>query len=153
MTLIESPVAASVGMTGQACELTEPRVVVVVDQRPSSTDALAWAADEALCRGMPLRIVTAFADPGTPGAPRTVEQALHCQHRLLRQLTGSRPWLDEAERLVRRGSVHTLLSEAAGPGDVLVVSEAADVSVMAASQRPRCPAVIVPAQPGTPVGR
>lgn len=141
-TLLKTPTDDPAELTG----LAAPRVVVAVDGRPASADALAWAADEALCRGMRLRIVTAFADPESPPhVPRTVEQALRCQQRLRLQLQKSRPWL-ETECVVRRGSMRNLLIEATEPGDMLVVGEAAEVSAMDASVRPRCPVVIVPAQ-------
>jgi len=93
---------------------------------------------------MLLRIVTAFADPESPHVPKTIEQAVRCQRRLRHGLEKSRPRLEEAECIVRAGSLRSLLSEATSPGDLLVVGEAAEVSAMAASQRPRCPVVIVP---------
>lgn len=124
-----------------------PRIVVAVDTRPSSLDALAWAADEALCRGMELRIVTAFADPDRRHTPKTVEQAMDLQRRLRRQLEPNRPWLEDAEYVVRRGTVDALLDEASGGADIVVVGEAADVSAMDAAYRPICPVVVVPVQP------
>jgi hypothetical protein len=127
-----------------------PRVVVAVNARPSSAAALAWAADEALCRGMRLRIVTAFADPDSPQLTKTVEQALRCQHWLSEELGNRRPWLDQAESIVRRGSLRSLISEATTPGDLLVIGQGAQVSAIHASQRARCPVVIVPPVPATP---
>jgi len=130
--------------------LSTPRVVVAVDHRPASVAALAWAADEALCRGMSLRVVTAFADPDQRHSPKTVEQAMDFQRRLRRQLQSSRPWLEEAELVVRRGSALSLLAEASAPGDILVVGEAPDVGAMDPTYRPVCPVVVVPAQPAAP---
>jgi len=127
--------------------LSTPRVVVTVDHRPTSLDALAWAADEALCRGMPLRLVTAFADPGERRSPRTVDQAMGFQRRLRRQLLSSHPWIEEAQLVVRRGSALSLLAEASAPGDILVVGESPDVAAMHPSYRPVCPVVVVPVQP------
>jgi len=146
MTLTDTLRAAAADTSTGRPELAIPRVVVAVDGRPASEDALAWAADEALCRGMRLRIVTDFADPGSPHAARTIEQAMQCQQRLQRALARSRPWLDEAERIVRRGSLRSLLTEATEPGDVLVIGEAAEVGAMDRSLRPHCPVVIVPMQ-------
>jgi hypothetical protein len=127
-----------------------PRVVVAVDQRPASLAALAWAADEALCRGMSLRLVTAFADPDQRHSPKTIEQAMEFQRKLRRQLQPSRPWIDEAELVVRRGSALSLLAEASAPGDILVVGDAPDVGAMDPTYRPVCPVVVVPAQPAGP---
>lgn len=127
--------------------LTTPRVVVAVDSRPVSLDALAWAADEVLCRGMSLRIVSAFADPDRRHAPNTVEEAMALQRRLRRQLEPSRPWIEDAELIARRGSVLTLLAEACCRDDLLVVGETADVAAMLPAHRPPCPVVIVPAAP------
>jgi hypothetical protein len=133
--------------TVPASALSTPRVVVAVDRRPASRNALAWAADEALCRGMSLRIVTAFADPDRPHAPRTVEEAMVLQRRLHRQLEQSRPWIEDAELIVRRGGVLALFADASCRGDILVVGEAADVGAMQPAHRPLCPVVIVPAAP------
>lgn len=130
--------------------LSTPRVVVAVDRRPVSLDALAWAADEALCRGMELRIVTAFADPDRRHLPRTVEQAMDLQRRLRRRLEPTHPWIEEAKLVVRRGSLLALLTEASSCGDILVVGEVADVGAMDSTYRPVCPVVVVPAQPGAP---
>ena len=134
-------------LPGPAASLATPRVVVAVDTRPSSVTALAWAADEALCRGMSLRIVTAFADAGQQPAPRTVEQAMDLQRRLRRQLESNRPWLDEAELVVRRGNAHALLAEAASDTDIVVVGETAGVGATDPAYRLPCPVVIVPAAP------
>jgi hypothetical protein len=122
----------------------QPAIVVAVDGRPASGDALAWAADEALCRGMKLRVVTAYADPDHRYAPRSVEGAVDLQRRLRRQVEPSRPWVEEADQIIRRGSIRSLLAEALTPGDLLVVGEAADVSAMDPSLRPACPLVVVP---------
>ena len=134
-------------LPGPAAALATPRVVVAVDTRASSLTALAWAADEALCRGMSLQIVTAFADAGQQPAPRTVEQAMDLQRQLRRQLESSRPWIDEAELVVRRGNAHALLAEAASSADIVVVGEATGVSATEPAYRLPCPVVIVPAAP------
>ena len=133
--------------TAPAEALATPRVVVAVDNRPASLDALAWAADEALCRGMSLRIVTAYGDPDRRQTSRTVEQAMDVQRRLQRRIELSRPWIEDAELVVRRGSVLSLLAEAAGCGDILVLGKAADVGAEGLAYRPVCPVVVVPAQP------
>lgn len=133
--------------------LRTPRVVVAVDSRPSSLDALAWAADEALCRGMSLRVVTAFADPDRPHTPRTIEQAINLQRRLRCRLEPSRPWIEEAELIVRRGSVPALLAEASSCGDILVVGEDAVGVGIDRAHRPACPVVVVPGQPEAQVAR
>jgi hypothetical protein len=130
--------------------LSTPRVVVAVDHRPASAAALAWAADEALCRGMSLSLVTAFADPDQRHSPKTLEQAMHFQRRLRWQLLSSRPWIEEAELVVGRGSALKLFGEASVPGDILVVGEAPHVGAMDPTYRPVCPVVIVPAQPAPP---
>jgi hypothetical protein len=150
MSLIDNLTPAPADASPARPELKVPRVVVVVDRRLASEEALAWAADEAWCRGMPLRIVTAFADPASPHGLKTIEQAIRCQQRLRRGLQTSRPWLDEAECIVYRGSLHSLLVEATEPDDVLVVGEAAEVSAMNPAQRPGCPVVIVPVQRAMP---
>jgi hypothetical protein len=123
-----------------------PAVVVAVDARPASADALAWAADEALCRGMRVRIVTAFADPDQPQLPRTIEEALACQNRLHRRVQQARPWLDEAERIVGRGKLLHLLAAATRPGDIVVVGEPEEIRTLPRSPWPTCPIVLVPAQ-------
>lgn len=136
--------------TVPAAVLATPRVVVAVDTRPASLDALAWAADESLIRGMSLRIVTAFADPDRGHTPRTVEQVMDLQRRLRRQLERSRPWIEDAELVVRRGSVLTLLGEATGCGDILVLGKTPDVGSVGLTYRPVCPVVVVPSQPIAP---
>jgi hypothetical protein len=136
--------------TVRAAAFATPRVVVAVDTRPPSLDALAWAADEALIRGMSLRIVTAFADPDRAHTSRTVEQAMDLQRRMRRQLEPRRPWIEDAEFVVRQGSVLTLLGEATGCGDILVLGKAADVGAVGLTYRPLCPVVVVPAQPVAP---
>jgi nucleotide-binding universal stress UspA family protein len=123
-------------MTG----LGDPRVVVAADSGPAAALALAWAADESLCRGMPVRLVTAFADGAA--RPRTVEQALACQRRLRDQIRRSRPWLDDVEQIVRRGSLMALLTEAARTTDLIVVG-ANSVTPNLLDYAP-CPVVIVP---------
>jgi len=130
--------------------LSTPRVVVAVDHRPASVSALAWAADEALCRGMSLRLVTAFADPDQPHSPKTVERAMDYQRRLRRQLQPGRAWIEEAELVVRRGSALSLLTEASAPGDILVIGEAPNVGATDATFRSVCPIVVVPARPAAP---
>lgn len=130
--------------------LATPRVVVAVDTRPASLNALTWAADEALCRGMSLRLVTAFADPDRPHMPRTVEEAMGFQRQLRRRLERSRPWIEDAELVVRRGNVLNLLAEAAGCDDIVVIGKTADASATSPSYRPVCPVVVVPAQPTAP---
>lgn len=125
--------------------LAHPAVVVAVDGRPASEDALAWAADEALRRGMHLRIVTVFADPDHPHTPKTFDQALALQHRLRRRIGRSKPWLYDAERLLARGGARSVLNEAVRGEDILVVGEAADVSAMNPAQHPACQVVVVPA--------
>jgi hypothetical protein len=145
MSVIELDEREAVQTDGDRLVHTQPTVVVAVDGRPASADALAWAADEALCRGMKLRIVTAYADPDHPHAPKTVDRALALQRRIRRQVECSRPWVEEAEHIVRRGSVHSLLNEAVVTGDLLVVGEAAGVNTMDPSLRPTCPIVVVPA--------
>jgi len=144
--LRDRPLPASVS----AAEVATPRVVVAVDIRPVSFDALAWAADEALCRGMSLRIVTAFADPGSLHAARTVEQAMYIQRRLRRRVEQSRPWLEEAEFVVRRGSVVSLLAEASNQGDIVVIGEGPDFAAMDPVSLPVCAIVVVPAQRAAP---
>jgi len=67
--------------------------------------------------------------------------------RLRRQLLSSRPWIEEAQLVVRRGSALSLLAEASAPGDILVVGESPDVAAMHPSYRPVCPVVVVPVQP------
>jgi len=133
-----------------AAALATPRVVVAVDTRPASLDALAWAADEALCRGMSLRMVTTFADPDRRGSPRTVEEAMDFQRRMRRRLEPSRPWIEDAELVVRRGGVLSLLAEAAGCGDILVLGKTAKTAAKSPGYRPVCPVVVVPAQPVAP---
>ncbi len=145
MPLIDSVTPGTAVASTERPEPTVPRVVVAVDRRLASEEALAWAADEAWCRGVPLCIVTAFADPESQHAPKTIEQAIRCQQRLRRDLMKSRPWLDEADCIVRRGSLSGLLAEAIEPGDVLVLGDPAEVGGTAPSHRARCPIVIVPA--------
>ena len=103
-----------------ALALSTPRVVVALDSRQVSLKVLAWAADEALCRGMSLRIVTAFADPDSPNVPSTVEHAMNLQRRLRRRLEPSRPWIGDAEFVI---------------------------SAIDSAHRPLCPVVIVPTAP------
>jgi nucleotide-binding universal stress UspA family protein len=124
-------------MTGRL----DPRVVVAADSGPAAALALAWAADESLCRGMPVRLVTAFADGAA--RPRTVEQALACQRQLRDQIRHSRPWLDDVEQIVRRGSLMTLLAEAARDTDLIVVGASSVTPSLL--DHVRCPVVIVPA--------
>lgn len=143
MTLTELP-DGQPASTGDPARLPHPTVVVAVDECPASIEALAWAADEALCRGMPLRIVTVFADADHPHAPKTFDRALALQHRLRRHIGRDRPWVDDANHLIARGSMRGVLNEAASVDDILVVGEAAEVTVMDASQRPICPVVVVP---------
>ena len=150
MTLTDNLASAPAEFTDGPPETPVPRVVVAVDARPSSAAALACAADEALCRGIRLRIVTAFADPDSPQLPKTVEQAMRCQQWLLEELESRRPWLDQAESIMRRSSLRSLIREATAPGDLLVIGQGADVSAIHASQRARCPVVIVPPVPATP---
>lgn len=123
-----------------------PQVVVAVDGRPTSLDALAWAADEALCRGMSLRIVTAFADPDHRHGLRTVEQAMALQRRLRRTLEPGRPWIKDAEFVVRRGDTLSLLAAAADCGDILVIGKPGDAVTISSDYQPLCPVVVVPAQ-------
>jgi hypothetical protein len=144
------PRDAALPETVPAAEFATPRVVVTVDSRPASLDALAWAADEALIRGMSLRMVTAFADPDRGHAPRTVEQAMDLQRRLRDQLEPSRPWIEGAQLVVRRGSVLTLLGEATGCGDILVLGKSANAGAVGLTYQPVCPVVVVPAQPIAP---
>lgn len=151
MTLTELPERHPVDRLDGAAQFSHPAVIVAVDGRPASEDALAWAADEALCRGMHLRIVTVFADPDHPHAPKTFDQALALQHRLRRRIARGRPWLEDAEHLIARGAARSVLNETARVDDILVVGEAAYVSAMEPSQRPACPVVVVPATPTGPV--
>lgn len=150
MTLTEIPERRPADFRDGRAGATQPTVVVAVDGRPASADALAWAADEALCRGMQLRIVTVFADAEQPHAPTTFDQALDLQHRLRRCVSVNRPWIDDAEHLIARGSIRSVLTEAARADDILVVGEAAEVSAMDLSQRPTCPVVVVPATSNAP---
>jgi nucleotide-binding universal stress UspA family protein len=121
----------------------DPRVVVAADTGRTSALALAWAADESLCRGMPMRLVTAFADSHVVDRTRTVEQALACQRRLLDQIRRSHPWLDDIEHIVRHGSLLTLLTEAARADDLIVIG-ANSVTPNLLAHVP-CPVVVVPA--------
>ena len=126
-------------MTGRL----DPRVVVAADTGPAAAFALAWAADESLCRGMPVRLITAFGDSHAAARPRTVEQALACQRQLRDQIRHSRPWLDDVEQIVRRGSLMTLLAEAARDTDLIVVGASSVTPSLL--DHVRCPVVMVPA--------
>jgi nucleotide-binding universal stress UspA family protein len=134
---------SSMSSTGTMTDLADARVVVAADTGPAAALALAWAADESLCRGMPVRLVTAFADNHGAARPRTVEQALACQRRLRDQIRHGRPWLEDVEQIVRRGSLMALLTEAARATDLIVVG-ANSVTPNLLDHAP-CPVVIVPA--------
>ena len=90
-----------------------------------------------------MRLVTAFADSQVADRTRTVEQALACQRRLLDQVRRSHPWLDDVEHIVRRGSLLTLLTEAARADDLIVIG-ANSVTPNLLAHVP-CPVVVVPA--------
>ncbi|MFL6126013.1 universal stress protein [Actinophytocola sp.] len=74
--------------------MTHP-IVVGVDGSPSALQAVRWASEEAVRRGLPLRLVNAHATPiGLPGGvadPVVVEKALRKQ---------GKHWLHEARRIV-----------------------------------------------------
>lgn len=145
MPLTNLPERHSVSRRDEREHFPHPAVVVAVDGGPLSARALAWAADEALCRGMHLRIVTVFDDPDHPHAPSTFDQALAIQHRLRRNISAGRPWLDDAEHLIAHGSVRGVLEEALGADDILVLGETGDVTGLFNSRHSLCPVVIVPA--------
>jgi hypothetical protein len=121
---------------------TDPRIVVAVGAGPASARALAWAADESLCRGMSVRVVSAFAEQRAAIGLTRIEQALACQRRLCDWIRRTRPWLDDVEQIVRRGSLTTLLAEAARPEDIVVIDAASATRELLDGLT--CPVVLVP---------
>jgi hypothetical protein len=126
-------------------------VVAVVDGRPSSAAVLAWAADEALCRGLELRVVTVYGDADQPHAPRTIDKALQLQRGLRRLIARGRPWINDAEHLIARGELCNVVVEATRDADLLVAGDAVAVAAANWSPRPSCPVVIVPDASSTEV--
>lgn len=98
---------------------TAERLVVAVDRRTDSARVLAAAAEEARRRGLRLRVVTAYADPDDPHAPKTLDQALVLHRRLRSELQRTKPWTHGAEYVVRRGAIQSLLERATERNDIV----------------------------------
>ncbi|WP_052441179.1 universal stress protein [Streptacidiphilus anmyonensis] len=109
-----------------------PRVVVGVDPSEHATTALDWAADEAVLRGWPLRIVHARG----AGASRLAEISTH--HAWEDAERAARTLLEGAERRAREGHgvlvvTTSLLDDAPLPGLIGAV-DPADLLVLGAQR-------------------
>lgn len=121
------------------------RIVVAVDGHASAARALAWAADEARCRGMSIRLVTSIVEEQDPSRARTAEQAVRRQRQLCDRIRRDQPWLNGVEYIVGRGSLLSVVGEATRPKDLLVLG-GADGRTADLLQRAPCPVVVVPAE-------
>lgn len=139
------PSSVTTTAAGEASSPAEGRIVVAVDGSDATAAAFAWAADEALCRGMPVRVVTAYADAGSRPRLRRIEEAMCCQRQMYQQVRRDRPWLEEIEQVVGRGSLRALLAKATGPADLLVLGGSDAFLAGELLGHVRCPVIVVPA--------
>ena len=141
--------------------MTEGAVVVGVDGSRNARVALEWAADEARRRGVPLRVVHAWAMPFTPAAlgfpaPEAQLRAAAedgARRTLDREVAAlGAPGVEVQPRLVEAAPVPALLA-AAGEGDLLVVGSRGRGILTDAllgsvgrqvAHESRCPVTVVP---------
>lgn len=103
-------------------------IVVAVDNTPSGTAALRWAADRALARGETLSVVGVHeTDPPTPGVgPDRQDQLCEARARffaLMCERLGSVPHETDVKVSMRSGRIETALSESAQGAEMIVVGE------------------------------
>jgi nucleotide-binding universal stress UspA family protein len=137
-------------------------VIVGVDGSPEATAALRFAADEAVQRGLPLRIVCAWeasaatyvGEAFTPNADGFANAERHADE-VLRAALGQIPADVDAEALAVEGKAAKVLIEQARDAVLLVVGSrgrgaAAGLLLGSVSQKlaqhAPCPLAIVPAR-------